>query len=228
MKLLQGIWKEIIHRSLGTSPLEVALFFFFILLFIAVLVVGNRRRREKELQLLLEAWEAKWDHYTRKYEISAEEEELLNRLAKSLKTPEKRYILLVDNHLFNACLQRYLRLGRGDEELARGVMLKAGLKPVSEEMKGIIFQRRRTKRIKVDIPCEISSVEPETRNFTGRIIDLSSRGAAVENPEGHFQLHSDIRIGFSFRQKQYKNVPAEVVRVSGGGSILHLSFEHMA
>jgi c-di-GMP-binding flagellar brake protein YcgR len=98
---------------------------------------------------------------------------------------------------------------------------------VSEEMKGIIFQRRRSKRLKVDIPCEITSVEPETRVFEGRMIDLSARGAAVENPEGHFQLHSDLRISFSFRQKKYMNLPAEVVRVSAGGSVLHLSFEHM-
>ena len=228
MELITRIWRAIYQRSLSSSPLKVVIFFALILLFLLLLIYANRRRKIREQRLLNQAYREKWDYYTRRYEINSEEAEFLEKLARELKNPAKKYALLVDKHIFNAALKRHLSREPGGEEIARSIMLKAGLKPVSEEMKGIAVQRRRERRKSVDIEARVEGLEPGSRPYRARIYDVSSRGAAAENPEKVFSAGEDIRVSFDFNQKRYKNIPAEVVRLSTGGTRMHLSFEHLA
>ena len=226
-ELLRKIYHQIFYRSLGTSPLELVIFFTLLVLFVLWLVIANRRRISNERQRLSEVYEKKWQIYCRKYEITHDEAHLLEELSKYLDTPEQKYVLLVNNHLFDSCLRHHLRKGGGGEELARNILLKAGLKPVSEELKGITFMRRSKKRKKVDIQATLTGLIPGSSGVSARMYDLSSRGAAVENPEGGFNAGDDVRLSFSYGELTYTNITAEVLRVSDEGQRLHLLFHRM-
>ena len=145
---IRKIYHQIFYRSLGTSPLELGIFFTLLVLFILWLVIANRHRIGNEQQKISEVYEKKWQVYSRKYEITHDEARLLEELSQYLDTPNQKYVLLVNNHLFDSCLRHHLKKGGGGEELARNILLKAGLKPVSEELKGITFMRRSKKRKK--------------------------------------------------------------------------------
>lgn len=225
-EFLYALWREFSTRSMSASGLEIAVFFSLLALFVLALVFANRRRRRRERRQLLEAWRKKWEHYTRRYGISEHEAALLEAMAAYLDEPEKKYVLLVDRHLFNMALRKYTATQSADEELIRSVMSKAGLKPVSEEMRGIAFSRRRGKRISVDIPVKITPPDRRDETLESRLRDLSPRGASADNPEGRFRTGDELLLSFVFRGRSYSGVAAEVVRLSNGRDRLHLNFHH--
>ncbi|WP_319563173.1 PilZ domain-containing protein [Marispirochaeta sp.] len=224
MDFLERIWKAIYQRSLNSGPVETAVFLILIFLFIAFLLAANKRRKIRERETLYKAWEAKWNYYIKKFEITPEEAAFITQLAAFLETPEKRYSLLVDSHVFNACLRKHLQKGGNRDDLARSVLYKARLKPISEEVRAVALTRRKLPRRKVDITATLTPVGHDDQEFTARMYDLSSHGASVENPEKRFSERDDLKISFSYQHKKYRNIGAEVLRVSRKGERLHLKF----
>lgn len=224
MDFLEKIWKAIIQRSLSSGPVEVSVFLVLILLFVAFLVISNKRRKIREREILLKAYETKWNHYIEKFDITPEEAELLTKLAGYSGTPEKRYSLLVDSHVFNACLRKYLQHKGGRDDLVRSVMYKAGLKPISEEVRTVALTRRKLPRRRVDIEATLAPVGGVTEGLPAGMHDLSSRGACTDNPEKRFSEGDDLTLSFSFQGRRYRNIGAEVIRVSRKGERLHLKF----
>lgn len=224
MNFLERIWKAMYQRSLSSGPVEVIVFLVLIFLFIAFLLAANKRRKTREREALYKAWEAKWNYYTKKFEITSEEAAFITQLAAFMETSEKRYSLLVDSHVFNACLRKYLQKEGGRDDLARSVLYKARLKPISEEVKAVALTRRKLPRRKVDLIAALTLVGKEDQELTARMHDLSSRGASIENPEKSFTEGDDLKISFSYQNKTYRNIGAEVLRVSRKGERLHLKF----
>ncbi len=220
------IWHQIFSRSLGTSPMETVIFLALPVFFVAWLVLSNQRRVRLEKNRLKTAWEQKWKSCIRKFEISPGETALLEELSVYLENPDQKYILLVNNHLFDSCLRHHLKNGGTGDELARSILLKAGLKPVSEELKGITFMRRSAQRKRVDVEAVISHAEVGAEAETVRLFDLSSHGASVEKPAGAFTAGEDLKLEFTYGKHRY-SITAEVVRVSENGSRLHLLFHRM-
>jgi hypothetical protein len=224
MNYLEKFWKAIIQRSLNSGTVEVVIFLVLILLFVAFLMVSNKRRKIREREMLLRAYETKWKLYTEKFDITPEEAEFLTELARYLDTPEKRYSLLVDSHVFNACLRKYLQHEGGRDDLVRSVMYKAGLKPISEEVRAVSLTRRKLPRRKVDTEALLTPVGGENEGLTARMHDLSSHGASTDNPGTQFSEGDDLSVSFSYQGRRYRNIGAEVVRVSRKGERLHLKF----
>ena len=224
MKFLEQIWKAIIQRSLSSGPLEVTVFLLLILLFIVFLTAVNKRRRMKEQKVLRKAYEIKWKRYLKRFDISQEEAEFLTQLARYLAYPEKRYVLLVDSHVFNACLRKYLQHEDSRDDLVRSILYKAGLKPISEELRAIAFSRRKLSRRKVNIEATVAPIGVGGKGMAVMLYDLSSKGASTDNPERRFSEGDDLTVSFTFQDRRYRNIGAEVVRVSRMGERLHLKF----
>ncbi|MBA7517166.1 hypothetical protein ES705_09219 [subsurface metagenome] len=98
-----------IARGFQQSPLEILLSLALLLLFIGFLIfmykLQKKRLRETHNRRYLELYETAMA----KLNLNPSELHLLERLARYLKTPERKYLLLVNHSTFNACASRLCR-----------------------------------------------------------------------------------------------------------------------
>jgi c-di-GMP-binding flagellar brake protein YcgR/cbb3-type cytochrome oxidase subunit 3 len=98
-----------ISRGFKQSPMEILLALTLLLLFIGFLIfmykLQKKRLQETRNRRYLELYEAAMA----KLNLNPSELYLLERLARYLKTPERKYLLLVNHSTFNACASRLCR-----------------------------------------------------------------------------------------------------------------------
>lgn len=98
-----------ISRGFQQSPLEILLALALLLLFIGFLIfmykLQKKRLRETRNKRYLELYEAAMA----KLNLNPSELYLLERLARYLKTPEQKYLLLVNHSTLNACASQLCR-----------------------------------------------------------------------------------------------------------------------
>ncbi len=219
--------REIFRRDIGASGLEVAVFLILVFGFFAFLVLYYHLRRKKENRRLEREREEKWRRLTEKYGLSEEEKSFLEKLAGLLDQPSKKYLLIADHHTFHHVLKKYGELNRVDGELLGSIIKKTGMRESEGIVSDIPVQRRKNKRMKVELKGRISPADGETEKET-MIFDLSRGGCRTNNPDGRFVRGNDVKISFTFNGKNYEKIPASVVRTSSGASVLHLSFGHVS
>jgi len=109
-----------ISRGFQHSPLQILLAIALLLLFIGFLIfmykLQKKRLRETRNRRYLELHKAAMA----KLNLNPSELHLLERLSRYLKTPQRKYLLLVNHSTFNACATRLCR-----EEDVREVSLSA-------------------------------------------------------------------------------------------------------
>ena len=223
MEQLRDIIYNIFNRSLANNPAETAAFFILLTGFFGSLVLINIYRTRKMKRKQIKAMENKWNALCRRFELTVEEADFIEDLSAHMQTPEKKYLLLINPHLFTNCLKHHSKendTGNMEEAIIR----KTGLIPVSEQMKGIITHRRKTIRKHIDIEAEICPIEYVVANRKTRMFDISHGGCMVENTDKRFKPGDDLKLSFTLEAKTYRDIPAEVVRVSSVNKILHLKF----
>lgn len=98
-----------ISRDFQRSPLEILLALVLLLLFIGFLIfmyrLQKKRLQESRNIRYVELYEAAMA----KLNLNPSELHLLERLARYLKTPERKYLLLVNHSTFNTCASRLCR-----------------------------------------------------------------------------------------------------------------------
>ncbi len=226
MEELNRIIRELFMRDLKTSPVETALFFTVIFGFFGVLVVANRVRHRKEKRRYHERLKKKWEELCEKYQISEEDVDFLEELSLHLKYPEKKYLLLTDYNVLHDVLDSYGEDHEVDASVIERIEKKAGLREGLRVDQSIPIQRRKKLRKKVNISAKIAPIEQTAAHIETRMLDLSSGGCKIENPEKRFRAGDDLKITFDYEGKTYRNIPCEVVRTGAGQRTLHISFGH--
>ena len=223
MEQLRDIFYSIFNRSLANNPAETAAFFILLTGFFGSLVLINIYHTRKIKRKQIKAMENKWNVLCRRFELTDEEADFIKDLSAHMQIPEKKYLLLVNPHLFTNCLKHYSgKLDPGSMEEA--IIRKTGLVPVSEQMKGIVSHRRKNSRKHIDIEAEICPIEYVVANRKTRMFDISPGGCMVENTDKRFKPGDDLKLSFTLEKKTYRDIPAEVIRVSSANTILHLKF----
>ncbi len=223
MEQLRDIIYNIFNRSLASNPAETAAFFILLIGFFGGLVLINVYRTRKIKRKQFKAMKTKWNVLCKRFDLTDKEADFIEDLSAHMQTPEKKYLLLVNPHLFTNCLKHYSgKLDTGNMEEA--IIRKTGLVPVSEQMKGIVSHRRKNSRKHIDIEAEICPIEYVVANRRTRMFDISNEGCMVENTDKRFKPGDDLKLSFTLQEKTYRDIPAEVVRVSSANKILHLKF----
>jgi hypothetical protein len=92
-----------ISRGFIQSPAHIRLFFILIAVFLAViLLVAFLQRRRARLRQMRNAAEM-YEHLVRQLGLSRSERELADRLSGCCQPPEKKYLVLLHQHTFDAC-----------------------------------------------------------------------------------------------------------------------------
>lgn len=219
MEQLRDILYNIFNKSLANNPAETAAFFILIAGFFGGLALISIYRTRKIKGKQIKAMENKWDVLCKRFKLSHEEADFVEDLSAHMQSPEKKYLLLINPHLFTNCLKHYA----GDYDagyMEEAIIRKTGLVPVSEQMKGIVTHRRMNSRRHIDIEAEICPIEYVVANRKTRMFDISHGGCMVENTDKRFKPGNDLKISFTLLEKTYRDIPVEVVRVSSMNKIL--------
>ncbi len=122
-----------ISRGFQQSPLQILLALALLLLFIGFLIfmyrLQKKRLRESRNLRYVELYEAAMA----KLNLNPSELHLLERLARYLKTPERKYLLLVNHSTFNACASRLCRQEDVQEASLSALRIKLGFKAQDPE-----------------------------------------------------------------------------------------------
>lgn len=234
---MEAFWKtieELFTKDLSTSPLETALFLFAIFGFFIALYIIYKIHQKKEQKRLLKVRENKWHELIHTYNLTENEVAFLDKLAMTLRLPDKKYLLIADHNTFHHALKEYGKHERADAGLVKSIIKKTNMQQAKEIITEIPTQRRRSKRIKVDITASLSAAGntasthgKNTSTQNARMFDLSRGGCRVENPEMGYKPGDDVKMSFQYKEKIYRDIPAAVVKTSSGKKVLHLSFGHV-
>jgi hypothetical protein len=118
---LQGL-----EEGFRKTPTEISFFIIFVISIIIVSVLiaiinylVGKRRLFKELK-------EKYLYYLNEFGLNREEEKLIEMLSIYLKTPGKKYLLFVNQHVFNHCLSELKRRRPVDNEILLPLVKKLG------------------------------------------------------------------------------------------------------
>jgi hypothetical protein len=94
---------ETVSRGFERSPLEIVLVIVSFLLFIALLIVIYRLQRRKVRRQQRVIADRRYREIAEQRSLAPSEEDLVRRMARFLKEPEKRYLILINQPTFNYC-----------------------------------------------------------------------------------------------------------------------------
>jgi len=227
MEKFTQIIKELFVRDLRTSPMETGIFFSIVFGFFGILVIANYMKRRKEMKEIVLIQRQKWEHLCEKFKLTREEVSFLEKAASYLKAPEKKYLLLVDYQVLRNAFTVLSEHDETDDGLVASIYKKTGLQGTDKKTPSIPSQRRMSARRTVNITAKLAPIEHTAAHIEARMYNISAGGCKTENPDGRFRTGEDIKVSFIIHEKEYKNIPSEVVRTSKNGRILHISFGHV-
>jgi c-di-GMP-binding flagellar brake protein YcgR len=94
---------ETVSRGFERSPLEIVLVLLSFLLFVALLIVIYRLQRQKVRRQQNSIAGQRYRQIREKRSLTPSEEDLVQRMARFLKEPEKKYLILINQPTFNFC-----------------------------------------------------------------------------------------------------------------------------
>jgi c-di-GMP-binding flagellar brake protein YcgR len=94
---------NMVSRGFERSPLEIVLVILSFLAFIALLIVIYRLQRRKARRQSRIMADKRYREISAKYSLTPSEEDLVQRMARFLKEPEKKYLVLINQPTFNFC-----------------------------------------------------------------------------------------------------------------------------
>ncbi len=94
---------ETVSRGFERRPLEIVLVVLSLLAFIAVLILIYRLQRRKVRRQQRSLARSRYRQIVEKRSLTPAEEDLVRRLARFLKDPEKKYLILINQPTFNYC-----------------------------------------------------------------------------------------------------------------------------
>ncbi|MDY7030049.1 MAG: PilZ domain-containing protein [Spirochaetota bacterium] len=221
------ILKELFSRDLRTSTLETVIFLVVVFGFFGILVIANVMRRRKEKKRLSRLHREKWEELCAKYNLTEQEISFLEQAAQYLKSPEKKYLLLTDYQVFQNAMTELSEQEAADTELASSIIGKSGMTEHARKAPPVQIQRRKSARRTVNITAMLAPIEHRTAHVEARMFDLSAGGCKTENPDRRFKAGDDIKVTFKLQDKEYRDIPSEVVRTGAGARTLHISFGHV-
>jgi c-di-GMP-binding flagellar brake protein YcgR len=88
-------------------------------------------------------------------------------------------------------------------------------------------QRREYYRRPMRFPVYLRSAEKEHRPVRSEFLDIGGGGGSVVNPGQRYEEGDTLELTFHPDSEKTLHIPANVVRTSKGGKVLHLSFENI-
>jgi len=119
---------DTVSRGFQTSPLEIVLVMVAVAAFIALLIIVYRlqHRRIRRQQRILA--DRRYRQILTKHPLTPSEEELVRRMSRHLKQPEKKYLILINQPTFNFCASRLSNQEPASASALTGLRNKLGFR----------------------------------------------------------------------------------------------------
>lgn len=148
-----------ISQGFATTPAEIALFIVLVIGIIAFFILVSRYQAKKRaIATALQAQEL-FSRLSKKKALNGLEIELLNKMARYLKSPERKHLLFDSQATFNGCVDKLRKEETVSSSLVAGLRLKLGFeegnpeRPVrssaelAEDQPVLIFEKKSKNRI---------------------------------------------------------------------------------
>ena len=97
---------ETVSRGFERSPLEIILVIVSVLAFIALLIIAYRIQRRRIRRQQRTIADRRYRELVEKRSLTPSEQNLVKRMARFLKDPDKKYLILISQPTFNFCAAR--------------------------------------------------------------------------------------------------------------------------
>lgn len=94
----------------------------------------------------------------------------------------------------------------------------------SEQIKQ--YQKRKYYRRRIDLPVHVYPFD-EDKPILSRFKDIGGGGASLVNPDHRFKAGDDLELRFKPAGDLEVRLTASVVRLSEGGKVIHVNYEHI-
>ena len=178
-----------ISDSLLKGPGQIAIFIICVAFFVLIIIMLTQLRKRNDERITQIVVRDAYRRYLQEYDLTVEEIDLIDSLSTYLKDPRKKYLLLINQHTFYACLALYNRKNREQitKEKLKPLFRKLGYK--FEELQGI---PKSSRDLKEGTPAAL--VDANRKVFSGKIssqLPNSLIFSLTYEPEG---LDTDNRI----------------------------------
>jgi c-di-GMP-binding flagellar brake protein YcgR len=214
---------ETVSRGFERSPLEIVLVVLSFLLFIALLIVIYRIQRRKVRQEQRNIAQKRYSQIVEKRALAPSEEDLVQRMARFLKEPQKKYLILINQPTFSYCAAKLRAKDQATAASIAELRSKLGFKlqgpeqiPASSvelrEGQGLLIvaagegdRRRAQGRVQIQ--------EPDS--FAVQLIETGTSFHRAETVRVYFQNRAGL---FSFDSK-ILSVEKQTIRLRHGEEI---------
>jgi hypothetical protein len=97
---------ETVSRGFEHSPLEIVLVVVSMLAFIALLIIAYRIQRRRTRRQQHEIADRRYRELAGKRSLTPSEQNMVKRMARFLKDPDKKYLILISQPTFNFCASK--------------------------------------------------------------------------------------------------------------------------
>ncbi len=191
---------ESVSSGFEHSSLEIFIVIVLVLSFFCFLLLVYRIQKKKAHQARLRNLQEKYEELLKKLALSLSDQDLIERLAVYLKDPEKKYLLLINQPVFNGCAAKLVR----SESIPASSLaaLRVRLKFSARDPEKIP-----TSSAELPVGLPVLLIRERGKKVSGKIADLkpqslmiSLEGASPSFPTGttvslYFQKRSGV---FSF------------------------------
>jgi c-di-GMP-binding flagellar brake protein YcgR len=196
---------ETVSRGFERSPSEIVLVIVSFLVFIALLIIIYRLQRQKLRREQRSITRKRYRQIAGKLSLTPAEEDLIQRLARFLKAPEKKYLILINQPTFNFCAAKLKAKEGAAAPAIAGLRSKLGFRlqgpeqiPASStelpEGQGLLV-------VAVDPRAPESRLEPEEGKAQGRVLKQEPGDLPVQLIETDVSFHpgQPVRVYFQNR-----------------------------
>ncbi|AFG36487.1 flagellar brake protein [Spirochaeta africana] len=207
------------YEGFVSSPLEVGIAFGFLALFIGFFIVTAVVRGRRERQRIADRSRQTFERLITEKGLSRDEADVIRLLAGYMRTSERKYMLLLNQGLFDACAQTALETGELSEDETAVLRVKLG------------FRSRAGAAL--DSSTQIPKGAPVILQLSdGRVVQAQVRSVDGESlctslPEQAMPLRADDQVEVTFHHASGVYAFTTEVRAVAGDELRLRHSEHL-
>ncbi|MFW5785626.1 MAG: PilZ domain-containing protein [bacterium] len=168
---------ESFYTGFAGSPLEIAVVAAFVTFFFGGLIFLASRRTRREERVRRERAEKLYEELKEKHKLTPTEEEAISQLSTYLNRPERKYVLLESQAMFNAAATPALRDGKVSEGTLSALRVK------------LDYTEQATNKA----PHSTADLPKGASVLVGKQKQRTIKARVIEPTETSFRLQTDVQ-----------------------------------
>jgi len=202
-----------ISKGFVKTPAEIVLFIVLVIGIIAFFIFVTRYQAKKQaVSTALQAQEL-FSHLSKKKALNRLETELLEKMTKYIKSPERKHLLFDSQAVFNSCVEKLRKEKPVSSSLVAGLRLKLGFEAGNPER-----PVHSSTELAIDWPVLVFD-KKSRRRVPGIVLNSDTRALhiAVENPD--LSMGKTVQVYFQNQSGLFTFV-SRIIKIERGALLI--------